>query len=267
MADNADGEVRIATTIDTENLQKQLDQVKSKLDKTGKDIEKKGGSFKKLGDFIKSGGVSAAVGGTAAAIAIKKTVDALNDCAAAYKVQEKAEAALQIAAKNNPYLNEESVYNLKQFAGELQNMSEYGDELSIKVMSQLAATGRTEEEIRQIMTAAADMAAVTGQDLASAAQQLNATLNGNAGTLGRQIAGISNLTEEELKNGKAIELVAKQYKGSAAATADVGVQLNNTWGDFKENIGRGWENVTQPVKKFFLDVLNDINEATAKTNA
>lgn len=41
MADNADGEVRIATTLDTQDLQKQLDQLKNKIDKTGKDIEKK----------------------------------------------------------------------------------------------------------------------------------------------------------------------------------------------------------------------------------
>lgn len=202
----------------------------------------------------------------AAVAAIKKTVDALNDCAAAYRVQQNAEQALQVAAKNNPYLNDESVYNLRNFASELQSLSEIGDEVSLQVMSQLAATGRNEEQIMSIMSAAADMAAVTGQDLASAAQQLNATLNGNAGLLGRQIGAINNLTQEELKNGKAIELVAKQYKGVAAATADVEVQLSNSWGDFKENIGRGWQNVTQPVKQFFLDVLNNINEATAKTN-
>ena len=49
--------------------------------------------------------------------------------------------------------------------------------------------------------------------------------------------------------------------------ADKTVQLSNAWGDFKENIGRGWSKVTEPVKQFFINVLNDINEATAKTNA
>ena len=190
----------------------------------------------------------------------------MNDCEKAYKVQIKAEQSLAIAAKNNPYLNDENVYNLRNFASELQSVSEIGDEVSLKVMSQLAATGRTEEEIIQIMSAAADMAAVTGEDIASAATKLNATLQGNAGQLGRQITEINNLTKEELQNGKAIEIVAKQYKGAAQATADINVQLSNSWGDFKENIGRGWSNVTQPVKQFFLDVLNKINEAKAKTN-
>jgi hypothetical protein len=132
-------------------------------------------------------------------------------------------------------------------------------------MSQLAAAGRNEETIIKIMKAAADMAAVTGEDIATAAQKLNATLNGNAGMLGRQIESINNLTKEELEAGKAIELVAQQYNGSAAEMADQTVQLQNSWGDFKENIGRGWTQVTTPVRKFFTDILNDMNEALNKT--
>jgi hypothetical protein len=199
------------------------------------------------------------------AVAVKKTVDALNDCEAAYKIQRNAEIALQQAAKNNPYLNNESVYNLQKFASELQSMSNIGDEVSLKVMSQLAATGRNEEQIMQIMKAAADMAAVTGEDIASAAQKLNATLNGNAGMLGRQVTAINNLTKEELESGRAIEIVAQQYNGSAAAMADNTVQLANAWGDFKENIGRNWAEKTSPIKKFFTDTLNDINEALRLT--
>ena len=112
--------------------------------------------------------------------------------------QSQKTGALQTAAKNNPYLNDESVYNLRNFASELQGVSEVGDEVSLQVMSQLAATGRNEEQIMSIMSAAADTA-VTGQDLGSAAQQLNATLNGNAGVLGRQIGAINNLTQSEKK--------------------------------------------------------------------
>lgn len=294
----ADGEVKIDTKLDNSGINEGLKDLKVKLNNLGVEIEKdtnkekdfnkeldntadaanKAGNeidktkkkHKSFGDILKDvkGKINGAtIAGVASTVAIKKTVDALNDCAAAYRIQQNAEEALQVAAKNNPYLDDESVYNLRNFASELQNLSEIGDEVSLQVMSQLAATGRNEEQIMSIMSAAADMAAVTGQDLASAAQQLNATLNGNAGLLGRQIGAINNLTQEELKNGKAIELVAKQYKGVAAATADVEVQISNAWGDLKENIGRGWQNVTQPVKQFFLDVLNNINEATAKTNA
>lgn len=266
----ADGEIRIDTKLDTDGLDKGLNDIKKKMDGAGKTID--AGTKKTAGltqglKGLNAGALATAGGMAAAAVAVKKTVDALNQCEAAYREQQKAEIALQQAAKNNPYLNSESVANLKAFAGELQKVSNIGDEVSIKVMAQLAATGRTEDQIRDIMAAAADMAAVTGDSLESAALKLNATLNGNAGMLGRQITGINNLTKAELENGKAIELVAAQYKGSAQATADVGTQLSNAWGDFKENIGRGWQAVTQPVKQFFLDVLTNINEATSRTNA
>lgn len=247
-----DGEIKINTKVETKELDKQLNDVKGKLDSTSKDIGKK---------------LIAGIGGAAAVAGIKKTVDALNDCAEAYRVQERAEKALEVAARNNPYLNDQNVSNLKNFASELQKVSDYGDEATIAIMAQLAATGRQEEEITAIMQAAADMAAATGQDIASVAQTLNATYSGTAGTLGRQIAAIKNLTAEELAAGKAIEIVAAQYKGSAAELAQVETQLTNAWGDFKENIGKGWQNVTAPVKSFFLGVLADINEAVSKTNA
>lgn len=240
-----DGEIKINTKVETKDLDKQLTDVKGKLDTTSKTIGKS---------------LAAGIGGAAAVAGIKKTVDALNDCAAAYRVQEKAEKALEVAARNNPYLNDQNVSNLKNFASELQKVSDYGDEATIAIMAQLAATGRQESEITAIMQAAADMAAATGQDIASVAQTLNATYSGTTGTLGRQIASIKNLTAEELAAGKAIEIVAAQYKGSAAELAQVEIQLTNSWGDFKENIGRGWQAATQPVKQFFLDTLNSVNE-------
>lgn len=265
----ADGEVRIDTKLDTSGIDKGVKDLKSKIDNAGKTIDagfKKSDGLAKSFKGLNAGAVTAAGGAAAAAIAIKKTVDALNQCAAVYKVQEKAEKALEVAAKNNPYLNSESVYNLKNFASELQNFSEVGDEVSINVMSQLAAAGRNEEEIMKIMKAAADYAAATGTDIASAAQTLNMTYNGMTGTLGRQIGEIKNLTKAELESGAAIDIIAQKYKGFAADTADVGVQLSNSWGDFKENLGRGWSKVTDPIKGFFKDVLNNINAAVAAAN-
>ena len=266
----ADGEVKIDTKLDTSGLDKGLKDMKNKLDGAGKTLDAGAKTGKGFADNLKgisSGAVASAGAVAGVAVAVKKTVDALNDCEAAYKVQRNAEIALQQAAKNNPYLNDESVYNLRNFASELQSMSDIGDEQSLKVMAQLAAMGRTEEQIQAIMKAAADMSAVTGNSIQNVAVQLNKTYSGLAGEIGEANSAIRALTKEELEAGKAIDIIAKQYNGQAAAMADNTVQLANAWGDFKENIGRGWNKVTQPVKQFFLDILNDINEATAKTNA
>lgn len=265
----ADGEVKIDTKLDTSGVDKGLKDMKNKLDEAGKTIDagtKKGKGFADSLKGISSKAVASAGAVAGVAVAVKKTVDALNDCEAAYKVQRNAEIALQQAAKNNPYLNDESVYNLRNFASELQSMSNIGDEQSLQVMAQLAAMGRTEDQIQAIMKAAADMSAVTGNSIQNIAVQLNKTYSGLAGELGEANSAIRALSKEELEAGKAIEIIAQQYNGQAAAMADNTVQLANAWGDFKENIGRGWNKVTQPVKQFFLDILNDINESTAKTN-
>ena len=254
----ADGSVEIDGKLTTEGVEKgvkKIDQELKKVERTAEKTTKKTAvDFKKLDTVMQeasntasgfankissaasSGGlyVAAAV---AAISATKKIGEVMRECTDAYKVQEKAERALEIAAKNNPYLDGQAVAGLKAFASELQAVSEIGDETSIKLMAQLAATGRTEAQIRAIMKAAADYAAGTGVDIQSAVQTLNATFSGQAGALGRQIDGIKNLTEEELKNGAAVKAVAEKYKGLAENLADVKVQAEGAKGDFKEMVG------------------------------
>ena len=192
----------------------------------------------------------------------------LKEANEAYKMQEKAERALQNAAENNPYLNRESVQRLKDYAGKLQEISNYGDEGTIDIMAQLASTGRTESEIMKIMGAAADYAAAKHIDLKTAAETLNSTYSGMAGTMGRQIAYIKDLTDEQLKNGEAIDLIASKYKGFAAEAADSGIQAKNTFGDFMESLGKlanpAFEALGQKAKEFWKDMtgyMENFNDA------
>ena len=85
-----------------------------------------------------------AAGITAAIAAAKAFIGILKEGTEAYKVQEKAEGALQSAAANNPYLSAESVQRLKDYASQLQGVTNFGDEGTIDVMAQLAASGRSE---------------------------------------------------------------------------------------------------------------------------
>ena len=243
-----DGEIKIGTKIDESQLDKGLKSVQNKVNNTSKTMGSLTAAFKssggaaasftqKMSGVAASGGLVAA--GITAAIAVAKAyIEALKEANEAYKVQEKAEKALAQAAKNNPYLDDESVAKLKAYAGELQEISNYGDEGSIDIMAQLAATGRNESEIMKIMGAAADYAAAKHIDLASAAQTLNATYSGSAGLMGKQIDELKNLTEEQLKNGDAIDLISKKYKGFAAEAKDSATQAENALGDFMEQVGK-----------------------------
>lgn len=163
---------------------------------------------------------------------------AVNECTEAYKGQLIAERALDTAIQNNPFISGESSKALKQFASEMQKVSNYGDEQLIPMMTNLVSLGRTESEVMQIMSVAMDMSAGMGISLDTAITQLNATLNGNIGRLGQQNAELKDLTAEELKQGKAIEILGEKFKGLSGVTADTSKQLANIKGDFKEALGQ-----------------------------
>ena len=195
----------------------------------------------------------------------KKVAQTIDECSQAYRTQYQAEIALATAVNNNPYVDGTATKRLKEFASEMQRVSDVGDEQLLPMMAQLVASGRTEEETMQIMSVALDMSASGAMSLDTAITQLNATLNGNVGRLGQQNAELKNLTEEELKQGKAVEILGAKYKGLAQTTADSQKQLKNAIGDLKENIGQIFEQALAPMRKFFTEVITNLNDSISKS--
>lgn len=276
-----DGEVNIGTKVDESGLDKGLRSVKNKVNNTSKDLGKgakavnglktafnetggaAAGFASKMGSVASSGGAVAA-GITAAILAAKKYIETLKEANEAYKVQEKAEKALQKAAENNPYLNRESVQRLKDYASEIQSVSNFGDEGTIDVMAQLAASGRSESEIMKLVAAAADYAAAKHISLESAVQNLNKSYGGLAGELGELFPEVKALTAEQLKNGEAVDIIAQKYKGFAQEAADSGKQAKNAYGDFMESVGKManpmFEGLEQLAKSFWESMTEQMNK-------
>ena len=230
----------IKITSDTKDAESGLDKVSKKINEFSKNNQQSLGGVQRFNNAIK-GAVksfsSIGVAAGAAVGAIKKINDVVSETTNLYKEQIKAERQLETAAKNNPYLDETSVDQLKDFASAMQKVSNVGDEELIPMMAELAAAGRTQDEIQSIMSAALDVSASGMMSLDSAVSALNKTFSGTAGQLGNQIAGLKDLTKEELATGKAVDIVADKFKGMAAATVDTAAQLKNMKGDFKEAIG------------------------------
>lgn len=195
----------------------------------------------------------------------KKVAQTIDECSQAYRIQYQAEVALATAVNNNPYVDGTATKRLKEFASEMQRVSDVGDEQMLPMMADLIAKGRTEEETMQIMKVALDMSAGGAMSLETAITQLNATLNGNVGRLGQQNAELKDLTEEELKQGKAVEILGEKYKGLSKATADSQKQLKNAVGDLKENMGQIFEQALAPMRKFFTEVITNLNNSITKS--
>lgn len=203
--------------------------------------------------------------------AIKKANEAIKENIELAQKQQKAEVQLQAAAKNNPYLTDASVVQLKNYASQLQSISTIGDEELLPMMSQLASAGRTQTEIQDIMSAALDLSASGMMSMDAAVSALNGTLQGNVGTLGKQISGIKELTTEELKSGKAIEIIKQQFDGMSESISEQtgGWQkYKNSLGDFKEVLGTGWANLQNSVgntlSSFFDSITSKLKIAKDK---
>jgi hypothetical protein len=156
----------------------------------------------------------------------------------AANVQLQAEGKLRQALQGR----EEMFDRLTKRASELQKVTVIGDEVIIQQQAFLAAQGRSEEEINKTIDAAVQLSDVMGVDIHTAVRQLDTTLEGNVGLLGKLDAGFKTLTVEQLKNGGAIDLVNEKYKGFAEKTAATGTgrlqQLQNAFGDLQEEIGK-----------------------------
>ena len=203
----------IKITSDTKEAESGLDKVSAKINQFSNSNKQSLGGLSRLNGAITNAAKSFGAIGVAAgaAVAVVKKVNAvIKETTDLYKVQANAERALEVAAKNNPYLNDTSVIQLKNFASELQAVSTVGDEQLIPMMAQLAAAGRNQAEIQQIMSAALDVSASGMMSLDAAVTALNKTYSGTAGQLGNQITAIKNLTKEELQSGKAVEIIAQQ---------------------------------------------------------
>lgn len=242
-------QVSIKINADSSNAEKGLDKVNKKLNDLSKSAPLKG--MANLGAAVSGVGVAF----SAVTKSVGAVVDALGECNEAYKVQEKAEKSLEVAARNNPYLDGKSVAALKNYASELQSISDYGDEQLLPLMTKLAASGRTQEQIMQIMSASVDMAAGGAASLGEAVSSLNKTFAGEAGELSALSPKIKDLTQEQLKNGEAVRLLAQQYKGMAKETADTGTQMKNAIGDVKEMLGDVVHTFLTPIQESATSIL------------
>lgn len=256
----ADYNISAQITADTKGFEsgvKKAQSASKKLSKSITDVVKGFGKSGLSGAITSAGlalgGIGLAVG--TAVKAIKGITKALGECAEAYKVQLQAERALDTAISNSPYVSGSASKALKDFASEMQKVSNLGDEEIIPQMAQLIATGRTEAEVMKIIATASDMSASGAMSFDQAVTQLNATLNGNIGRLGQQNAELKALTKEELESGKAVEILGEKYKGLAQATVDTKKQLQNAIGDLKETFGSVFENAMAPMRKFFTEMI------------
>jgi hypothetical protein len=193
----------------------------------------------------------------------RKAVAALNEMAEAWRQQEKVEVALANAAKNNPYLNDRNVKQLKTFANEMQRATGIDSVQIMQTETRLASLNRNQDQMQKIIKTAANMAAAGVMDFDSAVMELNNSYNGLIRTSGRLYPELKSLSKEALASGEAIDIIAKKVEGSAAEAMKTGAgsvqAYNNAVGDLKKTIGEAWENSIKGARVALTNLLNWYN--------
>lgn len=193
----------------------------------------------------KIGGAFTALKGVAAAalsfIAVDKIKDFVGASISAASEQEAAIGKLNAAMRSSGDFSEAASRDFEAFAAEMQKTTRHGDDAVVSQLALAKSFGASNEQAKTMVRAASELAAATGDSLEGAVQKLGKTLTGNAGKLAQQIPALKDFTEEELKAGAALDLIAERFAGMAAAEIQTfGGALEQTtglWGELQEAVG------------------------------
>lgn len=139
-------------------------------------------------------------------------------------------------------------------AEDLHGRTLFEDDEIIQQQALLAAMGRNEDQIKKVIEASVQLAAVTGAELSVAVEALNRTYEGTEKGLKSLDPTLHGFTEVQLKSGEVIDLVRQKYEGFAESLTKVGSgplqEFNKHINDLTEDMGRN-----------LLPVLNRILDA------
>ena len=196
--------------------------------------------FKKLGTQI------------ATAFSVYAIISFAKESVMAYNEQLKNENKLSAALGERQYLLE----GLIEQSVELQKKTAISDEAILSVQSFLAVQGRTEAQIKKMTKTALDLSVVLGTDVNTAAKYLDQTFEGTIGRLGKYDERLKTLTDDQLENGEAVDLLASKYEGMAEKSVTKIDKLLIKWKEFKETIG---ESLYSAIFETNADLLSDAN--------
>tara|TARA_R100000700_G_C3172329_1_gene146869 strand:- start:627 stop:2450 length:1824 start_codon:yes stop_codon:yes gene_type:complete len=155
----------------------------------------------------------------------------------AFSEQAEAEQKLLTALKGN----EKAFASLTAQAKELQKVTLFGDEETMKAQALIAAMVKEEEQILRVMPLVQDFATAKGMDLAGAADLVSKTLGSSTNALSRYGIEVTGAVGSQERLESLTKGLTVAFEGQAEAVAKVGsgplIQLKNQFGDLMEEIG------------------------------
>lgn len=233
------------------------------FDKASQSLTSVGDRLNSIGDGVKKFGQNLSLYVTAplvaiGALAVKEFSNAQNET-----------NKLNTALANSGRYSEEASRGMRDYADELEKVSTFSAGAITDSLALATSFSRSNEQAKQLVSAASDLATFMGTDLNSAVRTLGMTMNGQAGRLGQLVEGLDQLSEAELKAGAAVDIVAAKFRGQAAAAAStLGGQLTILRHQFEqllEVIGADLAPFVQSIAGFFRELITSFTNLDAST--
>jgi len=177
-------------------------------------------------------------------------INAMSKSIELFRKQEEAENKLKFA------MGGVSTALLNQ-AKALQQNSRFGDEAILAQQAFLAANGQTEEQILKMIPAILDMSEALGTPLEFATRNLVKTFSGLQGELGELIPDLKQLTQEQLINRQAVDVLSQLYGGFASSALD-------TYGGKLDQLGNRIGDIGEVFAGVLLPVITPIAQSMVK---
>lgn len=205
------------------------------------------------------------------AFSVQKIMQFGQACIDAYNVQVEAETKLETVMKQRFNATDQSIQSVKDYASALQNVGVVGDEVQIAGAQQLATFLQTEDALKTLMPAMADLAVqqngvnVTSENMVSIGNMVGKVMQGQTSALTRVGITFTEAQEKALQYGNEEERasvlaqiitdnVGKMNEVMAQTDAGKIQQAKNAYGDLKEEIGAR----VIPIQAMFYSGLNTV---------
>ncbi|KKK91827.1 hypothetical protein LCGC14_2709040, partial [marine sediment metagenome] len=196
----------------------------------------------------------------AAIAAISGIALAVNRLIGAYEEQEEAEARFTAALQATGSQLQVSSQEMFAFAGELQKVTKFGDEVTISAAATLQSLANLSQEgLKQIIPLVQDFAVGMKIDLNTAMNLVGKTLGSTTNALSRYGVVLDATLPQSEKLAELTDVLEGKFGGMAKAVADTAtgamVQLKNAFSDLQESGGRLVAEALEPVTRWLTQIV------------
>lgn len=236
-----------------------------------KDVEKQaqqtGEAAQEAGEKGNSGfsGMASGIGKAVAAFAAAKGVlDFFASSITAANENARAVNTLAAAYQAVGYNAEGAMKQAQQFATKMQNLTGIADEAFLNAQRLLANYGVVGTKAQQAIQAAYALSIGKGMDFAAAMDLISRAAVGQTQTLSRYGIQIAANTAEGEKFDAVLKLINERFGATAQAAMGDTISRTNalkeSWGDFKEEVGKGLNEGLSPVLDFLGKAMGWLNQ-------